>query len=234
MAGKQKDFEAVLYCNTEEIAFSTPATKEASSVTLYASADITQDAEFVYLTMYTIGMHSKPLLRLPGEFMGPFPTLVRFIAQPICGTSGYPRSAKWPASGFLKLMVGSAKNLMGIGRKFSRVKSTHENISWGPDSDADRSAVFSGEVRCWDGLEGLAENLEVPHMTTRYKKWRTLPYATRMSTGFSNHGLEHTFKWRKSGDGQEIGLCLHGRASRLSEGRRDMSSQALQVHLRNY
>ena len=179
-------------------------------MTLYAQAEIIQDAEYVYLKLGMIGMQSKPLLRLPGEFMGPFPTLVRFKAEPISGTVGYPHMSRWPASGlgFIKIMVGSVRTLFGFKRNYNRVKRTIERISWGPDSDADCSAIFYGHTKCWDGVEGLSEHMDIPQMSFRYKKWRFPPYASPESTGFSNHCVDHTFKWRKSGDGQEVVLDI--------------------------
>ena len=189
---------------------------------LYAQADVFHDAKYVYCKLGVIGMYSEPLLELPGEFMGPFPTLVRFKAEPISGTFGYPHMSRRPASGFIKIMAGSVRTLFGFKRNYNRVKRTLDCISWGPDSDADCSAIFYGHRKCWDGVEGLSEHIDIPRMSFRYKKWRFPPYACPMSTGFSNHCVDHTFKWRKSGVGRDVVLdiSMQGRVGFLrADGR---------------
>ena len=67
-ASKQTEYQVLLCINTEQVALCTPSKEEATLVMLYAQADILQDAEYVYLKLNAIGMHSKPLLTLPGEF----------------------------------------------------------------------------------------------------------------------------------------------------------------------
>ena len=187
----------IVYQTTEQVQFSAPIKTETGSIHLSAGADAWQDDKFVYLKLNTFGAVSEHLLRQPGKFMGPFLTHVSFKAKPISGTAGLAESSSWPEpTGSVKFANAMQRSIIGIIRKVFQVESHDEDIRFGP-SYSSTDALFFGRVRCW-GEGNLVQNKTLPCWSTRYRKWRELPYMFTDSKGLGHGCVNFTWKWHKS------------------------------------
>ena len=240
MASEQQEDQSVWLDFTKEITFSTPTKTGKSTVVLHARADLLQDHSSVYLRLTTIGMHSKPLLRLPGEFVGPFPTLVSFEAKPISGTSGPPSSSKWPTCGTNKSAIATANKTPKFPWNMFHAKTSKTSASYDSDVCVIESSHWQKHIphgTYYDPSQSRPAHvvygpdpdnksavffgemkswdgpayLRIPDSGFRYEDWQSLPYMATNSSGFNNDSLDHTFKWDKTDDDKEIIFAIKWR-----------------------